>query len=148
MGGALLLGLATQEAGALSVLLLLVFSGALAINLARGRRIECHCFGSPRRAPISWGSVLRNGLLGIPAVLVALSSSRYLSLDGALRGEFLAPGDPSLAAFLPAFLIGTTLLGCGLLLGALLDTGRGIVRATRGPLLGLPERRWLSRVLR
>jgi peroxiredoxin/uncharacterized membrane protein YphA (DoxX/SURF4 family) len=43
--------------------LLVVFIAAIAVNLARGRRPDCNCFGQIRPAPISGVTILRNGAL-------------------------------------------------------------------------------------
>jgi uncharacterized membrane protein YphA (DoxX/SURF4 family) len=69
---ALLTGLAPAIAASLAAATLLAFSAAAAINLARGRRIECGCFGgsSPRR--ITWSLVLRDVVLAGAAIVVAV----------------------------------------------------------------------------
>ena len=46
LGAALFLGLATRTAARLLALLLVVFIAALSINLARGRPVDCGCFGT------------------------------------------------------------------------------------------------------
>ncbi|HET6330643.1 MAG TPA: MauE/DoxX family redox-associated membrane protein [Holophagaceae bacterium] len=43
---ALLTGLARRSAALISLALLVVFMGALAINLARGNPVDCGCFGA------------------------------------------------------------------------------------------------------
>jgi peroxiredoxin len=51
--------------GAAAVLVLLVlFSAAIAINIASGRRPDCHCFGQLHSAPVGWNTLGRNILLG------------------------------------------------------------------------------------
>lgn len=54
----------------------LAFLGAatavLVVNLRRGRRPVCACFGGLSRRPIGWGSVARNAALAVVAVLAAL----------------------------------------------------------------------------
>jgi peroxiredoxin len=44
-------------------LLLVAFSALLAVNLARGNRPSCNCFGSASTRPIGAHSLVRNGLL-------------------------------------------------------------------------------------
>lgn len=58
--------------GATSALaLMLLFSAAIAINLARGRRPDCRCFGQLRSAPIGQATLIRNAaLIGIAAFVV------------------------------------------------------------------------------
>jgi hypothetical protein len=55
---------------ALAGLLLLAFTIAIVVSLARGRRVECHCFGALSAKPLSWWSVARNVALLLLAVLV------------------------------------------------------------------------------
>lgn len=54
-------------AGIAAALLLLVFAGAMAVNLLRGRRaLDCGCNPAARPQPISWALVARNtGLAGL-----------------------------------------------------------------------------------
>ena len=59
----LLLPAASALAGALGALtLLLVFSVAIAANLARGRTPDCHCFGQVHSEPVGARTLARNGL--------------------------------------------------------------------------------------
>jgi len=69
----LLLPTSTALAGALGALgLLLLFSVAIAVNLARGNEPECHCFGQLHSAPAGPGTLARNaGLMGVAALVVA-----------------------------------------------------------------------------
>lgn len=52
------------------VTLLLVFSAVIAVQLARGRRPACACFGSSR--PISGWSLVRNALFVAVGLVAAL----------------------------------------------------------------------------
>ncbi len=57
--------------GALGALaLLVVFSAEIAYNLSRGNRPDCHCFGQLSADPISPRHLIRNGVLGLLALLV------------------------------------------------------------------------------
>jgi thiol-disulfide isomerase/thioredoxin len=58
--------------GAIGALaLLLLFSIAIALNLALGRRPDCNCFGQFQSKPIDWSTLLRNlALTVLAAVLV------------------------------------------------------------------------------
>jgi len=52
--------------------LLGIFIIAIAVNLARGRKPDCHCFGQVVSAPIGWSTLVRNAILGaVAAVIVA-----------------------------------------------------------------------------
>ena len=54
--------------GALGALaLLLLFVAGIGINLARGHKPECHCFGQLHSAPAGWSTLVRNGLLAVIA---------------------------------------------------------------------------------
>jgi hypothetical protein len=60
-------------AASMLLALLTIFSGAIAINLARGRtNIDCGCFGPALRQEISGWLLLRNFFLMILAVAVML----------------------------------------------------------------------------
>src|SRR5437764_1451984 len=40
--------------------LLLLFSAGIGVNLARGRRPDCHCFGQLHSEPVGWPTLARN----------------------------------------------------------------------------------------
>jgi methylamine dehydrogenase accessory protein MauD len=59
--------------GAAGALVLLgAFSLAVAVNLARGRTPDCHCFGQVHSRPIGAGTLARNAILGGASALVLL----------------------------------------------------------------------------
>src|SRR5215217_4685596 len=61
---ATLLPASTAWWGALGALALLsVFVVGISINLARGRKPDCHCFGQLHSAPAGWKTLARNGAL-------------------------------------------------------------------------------------
>src|SRR6266542_1897400 len=60
---------------------LLLVACAVAINLARGREIDCGCFGASIDRRLSWWTVLRNVGLAAAAVVVAAESPAALALD-------------------------------------------------------------------
>jgi uncharacterized membrane protein YphA (DoxX/SURF4 family) len=51
--------------GALTLLLLFVLG--ISVNLVRGRKPECHCFGQLHSAPAGWKTLTRNGALALVA---------------------------------------------------------------------------------
>jgi peroxiredoxin len=68
---ATLLPASTAWWGALGALALLsVFVVGISINLARGRKPECHCFGQLHSAPAGWKTLARNGVLAAIAGFV------------------------------------------------------------------------------
>lgn len=77
---ALLGGVATPVFAGIAALLLALFALAVAVNLVRGRRIDCGCEGSivPRR--IGWGLVSGDLLLAAMAGLVAIRDPGLLSV--------------------------------------------------------------------
>ncbi len=97
-----LIPLATAWWGALGALaLLLLFVVGIGINLARGRKPDCHCFGQLRSSPAGWSTLLRNGILAAVAGFIlwegregagpsavswlgALSSAQLLAVIGGL----------------------------------------------------------------
>jgi len=50
-------------AGLAGTLLLGLFSVAIAINLLRGRKPDCHCFGQLSTEPVGWSTLGRNAVL-------------------------------------------------------------------------------------
>jgi hypothetical protein len=71
---------ATRPAAAgLALALLVVFTLAVAINLARGRRhIDCGCFRFALRQPLSWWLVGRNGVLMLMALAAGAGGATRL----------------------------------------------------------------------
>ena len=71
----LLLPATTAVYGAVGALVLLaLFSLAIAVNLARGRTPDCHCFGQLHSEPASWKTLVRNGVLATVAVLALVGA--------------------------------------------------------------------------
>jgi thiol-disulfide isomerase/thioredoxin/uncharacterized membrane protein YphA (DoxX/SURF4 family) len=69
--GAALIPASTAWWGALGALvLLLLFVVGISINLARGKKPECHCFGQLHSAPAGWKTLARNGALAAVAGFV------------------------------------------------------------------------------
>jgi uncharacterized membrane protein YphA (DoxX/SURF4 family)/thiol-disulfide isomerase/thioredoxin len=70
----LLLPVATAAWAALAALVLLaVFTGAIAFTLSRGGAPECNCFGVLSRQPVGTGTLIRNGVLMALAAFVAVA---------------------------------------------------------------------------
>jgi uncharacterized membrane protein YphA (DoxX/SURF4 family) len=83
-GTLLLLGLGTAPVAGLLGVFLVVFTGAVAINLARGRAIDCGCYGAGPARTIGWPTLVRNlGLLAM-AVVVAAEAPAAFALDAML----------------------------------------------------------------
>lgn len=61
----LLTGTAVRTAAAILSALLLSFIAAIGFNLARGRDLDCHCFGKAVKRPVGWSLLLQDiALLG------------------------------------------------------------------------------------
>lgn len=110
----LLAGILAIPVVAITVLALLVFSGAVSVNLLRGRHISCHCFGR-RSAPISALTLVRNALLLAMSLLIGYGNltehpagSAWAQWQGVLAG--LAHPDTFLALVAAIVLSLTTLL--------------------------------------
>jgi uncharacterized membrane protein YphA (DoxX/SURF4 family) len=70
---AALLASRTARLGVVLVLVLLaIFSIAIAINLARGRRPECHCFGQIHSEQIGPGALIRNAAIAAVAIVIVV----------------------------------------------------------------------------
>jgi uncharacterized membrane protein YphA (DoxX/SURF4 family) len=82
-GFLLLLGVLTVVVAAALAALLLCFSAAIAVNLARGRVFDCGCGGSAAPRTISWRHVAFNTILACAATAVAVAPPTGLEL---LRG--------------------------------------------------------------
>ena len=54
-----------------ALLLLLLFIVGIAVNMARGRAPDCHCFGQLHAEPVGWRTLARNGVLALIAGFVA-----------------------------------------------------------------------------
>jgi hypothetical protein len=78
--------LALSTSGGLpAAALLAVYTAAIGVNLARGRReIDCGCFGPAARQPLSYGLALRNAGLLLLALAAALPAAPRMLvwLDG------------------------------------------------------------------
>jgi uncharacterized membrane protein YphA (DoxX/SURF4 family)/peroxiredoxin len=79
---ALLPGLSAWWGGLGALALLLLFILGIALNLAKGRRPDCHCFGKLHSAPIGWKTIARNALFCAMAALVIWHGSQQPALLG------------------------------------------------------------------
>lgn len=77
----LLAGFLLTPTSMFAMFLLLIFTSAITINLIRGRRFSCHCFGSSSRAMIGPATLIRNLILVALAFWIFLSVPRTSSLN-------------------------------------------------------------------
>jgi putative oxidoreductase len=77
----LLTGTAVRSAAVVMSVLLLSFIIAVGINLARGRDLDCHCFGKAARRPIGWRLLLQDVALLVAAIDVATVASGWVAQE-------------------------------------------------------------------
>jgi hypothetical protein len=86
LAGALLPHVTAPLAGLAALLLIGVFTIAVARLLRRGQRPACSCLGAVSAEPIGPATIIRNAVLMALAVTVTWSSLRYPRVPGALPG--------------------------------------------------------------
>jgi len=117
--------------------LLVVFSAAIAANLARGRKPDCRCFGQLSAAPVGWRTLVRNGALALVAAFLV-----WQGRDDPGPSAVAWLGDLTTAELVAviAAAVGLALLGvlAWLVLNVLRQQGRLLVRleALEGRLAG------------
>jgi len=77
----LLSGTAVRFAGAATAFLLLNFIIAVGINMARGRDLDCHCFGTVARRQIGRGLLLQDGALLCAAIAVTIIARTWVTVE-------------------------------------------------------------------
>jgi len=81
LGVCLLLGALVRPAAFVAAALLVAFTVAIALNLVRGRRIACGCFGTISSREVSWFAVARNVVFVCCALVVVGSAPTVLAVD-------------------------------------------------------------------
>ena len=61
--------------------LFLLFSIAIGVSVAKGKKTNCHCFGQLHSAPIGWKTIARNVGLTILAAILVLQRETAISSD-------------------------------------------------------------------
>jgi hypothetical protein len=117
---ALILGVALPIAGTLAAFVLTSFALAVAVNLRRGRQINCNCYGVAATVTISWATIARICMLLAMSATVAIVSAAVVPLD-----RWLIPwsGDGAAASSVTAAFVLTLLIGCGIVLVYLVEWG-------------------------
>jgi uncharacterized membrane protein YphA (DoxX/SURF4 family) len=105
-GVLLLLGVLPGVVAAVLAALLVCFSAAIAVNLARGRVFDCGCDGGTAPQLISWGHVLVNVLLVALTISVSIAPPAGLELLHGPSGVFSIgiPADAGVPVVLAAAL--------------------------------------------
>jgi uncharacterized membrane protein YphA (DoxX/SURF4 family)/peroxiredoxin len=124
---ALLLTSSARPGAAGALVLLTVFSAAIAANLVAGRTPDCHCFGQLHSSPIGAPSLVRNTLLGtLSALILWQGPGQGLSRALILAGNLSEREKVGLTAVAALFLI---VIGEGWFLRLLLrQQGRLLLR--------------------
>ena len=106
LGMLLLAGLGTAIAAWVAVPVFLSFSIAIGVNMARGRELDCHCFGSVQSEPIGWPALIRSSTLVVASLIVALGASAFGAIDALLLDPAgLPPASEIVPVVLLAFFI-------------------------------------------
>ena len=112
---------------ATALVLLIVFSAAIAANLIQHRRPSCNCFGQLHAAPIGWSTFARNLALAAIAIVALLGSREPAALS--LAGWARALGAAQVALFTLSALEFLLLAAGGAFLAQLLQQhGRLLLR--------------------
>jgi thiol-disulfide isomerase/thioredoxin len=72
LGIAALLLTAPKVGGVVALITLIGFSAVVLVSLARGQRLDCHCFGRLSSGPLGWPTLARNGFFAALATFIAL----------------------------------------------------------------------------
>jgi hypothetical protein len=132
--------------GAVAALTLLaIFLVGIGVNLARGRRPNCHCFGQLHSAPVGWRTVMRNVALAAVAAGIVWQGRPVPGASAVTWLSRLAPFE--VAALLAVLLAAVAWLAVNLLrqqgrlllrIEALEQHGGQARPALPPPALGLP----------
>jgi thiol-disulfide isomerase/thioredoxin len=127
----LLLWPGTAVYGAIGALVLLaIFSVAIAASLARGRAPDCHCFGQLHSAPASWKTLARNGVLaGLAVVSLVGNLTDEQTSAFAWLGDL--EGAELLALIVAAAAIGIIVVGGAAFLTLMRSYGQVLTRLDR-----------------
>jgi len=101
---ALLLGVAVGFVAGVAAVLLGAFTVAIAVNLVRGRRIDCGCSGAVAPRQIGWALVVGDVVLAGMAASAALADPGVLTLVGEPSSS-LTTGDGVAIAMLASVLV-------------------------------------------
>ncbi|MBI3919955.1 MAG: DoxX family membrane protein [Armatimonadetes bacterium] len=84
----LVLGMASRAAALVVLCLLLMFMGAIGIDMARGLTIDCGCFGALTESdPIGWVTLVRDVGLTVMTLYVMLFDEQTFGLEALLNRE-------------------------------------------------------------
>ena len=110
-----------------ALVVLLAFIVAIAVNLVRGRRPDCHCFGQIYSEPVGWPTVVRNSLLAAIAAFIVIGGRDDPGLGVVSWARGLG-GTEALTLGLGVVVLTALLLMGMLLINLLRQNGRLLVR--------------------
>lgn len=112
VGVGLISGLLLFPALVVAIILMLIFSVAMAINLVRGRTdLSCHCGGTIGDHRISWWLIGRNGLMILGFLFLLLTPTDTFTVDTLLRNSSSVSATLWMNTVLPvALLVGMVLV--------------------------------------
>ena len=122
---------ATAIAGAVAAMILLaIFTAAIARTLARGETPDCHCFGQLHSKPAGRGTLIRNGVL-MALATIAIVGSAVEPAPSAVA--WIGDLDVTQAALLAVAiaLVGTLAIGGAAMLSLMRAYGSVLVRLER-----------------
>lgn len=133
LGACLLLGFGARLALVLTTILLTGFAGAIAVNVRRGRLIDCGC--RSQRRPIGWRLVIENLGLAVGCVAAAALTAVPAPVPAVL-GRSTALTSMEAITLITLAALATTLYQIGVLVPAIIRTSRRV--------LGMPAPRMVS----
>lgn len=107
VGLALIAGFVPLAAGAAALALLASFLVGVTVNMARGRELDCHCFGSRSNEPLGWLTVIRILVLGACGSAVIVWSGAALVRT---PGATVVPDALAALAIILALYLGRTIV--------------------------------------
>lgn len=90
-GAALVFGLFVVPVAAVLAVLLILFCGAVALNLIRGRTFDCGCSGGIAPRTIGWPLLASDVALVVTAAVVVVRAPAVLEIGGHLGGRTQTP---------------------------------------------------------
>jgi len=122
----LISGLLLLPALVVAIILMLAFSAAIAINLARGRTdLSCHCGGAIGDHLISWWLIGRNGLMMLGFLFLLFTPTDLFTVGTLLRSPSALSATLWMSTVLPMVL----LAGMVLVVLVLFNAARTLLRS-------------------
>lgn len=124
IGSLLVVGLLTPLAAVVAVAMFAVFSVVVGSKVLRGKRENCHCFGSFSADTLNWAAFGRNLLLLVFALLLVFSTVGYIALDYFVlgrKGNYPAAADGIIVFIMAALAVALIVFG-GRVLGYIKQT--------------------------